>query len=96
MNDDTVMFTVKCMMTNNQAVAFHSMLKMMESCGQSGMSRIVGMYADGDGNFHPRFSSTFKCSEVKPLPEPLKKDDMYIYDEDYLVRMKQKMKGEKC
>ena len=31
------------------------MLKWMESCGNLGHSSIVGFYADGDGDFRPKF-----------------------------------------
>lgn len=34
---------------------FCSMLKWMESCGNIGHSSIVAFYADGDGDFRPKF-----------------------------------------
>ena len=34
---------------------FCSMLKQMESCGSLGHSSIVAFYADGDGDFRPKF-----------------------------------------
>lgn len=32
------------------------MLKHMEICGQVGHSAIIGFYADGDGDFRPKFT----------------------------------------
>ena len=34
---------------------FLAMLKYMENLGQVGSSRAVGIYADGDGDFRPKF-----------------------------------------
>lgn len=83
---DKVKFTVTCEMDRAQAMAFHSMLKQMELCGKIGATRIVGMYADGDGKFHPKFESTFQCDAILPnldlVRGIIKPAESYIYDED--------------
>ena len=46
-------FTVECEMEESWIQPFVSMLKRMEGDGQVGHSEVVGLYADGDGNFRP-------------------------------------------
>lgn len=48
-------FTVRITMQDRWIPHFLSMLKYMEQLGNSGCSRQVAIYADGDGDFHPRF-----------------------------------------
>jgi hypothetical protein len=35
---------------------FLGMLKLMQSFGSMGCSRVIGFYADGDGDFRPKFT----------------------------------------
>ena len=44
---------------------FCSMLHWMESCGNLGHSSIVGFYADGDGDFRPKFEFDRKYEQTK-------------------------------
>lgn len=44
---------------------FCSMLKWMETCGKIGHSSIVGFYADGDGDFRPKFEIDCDYEETK-------------------------------
>lgn len=40
-------------LTVPQALALSAMFKYWEQCGKWGMTREVGFYVDGDGNFRP-------------------------------------------
>lgn len=44
---------------------FCSMLKWMQSCGELGHSSLVGFYADGDGDFRPKFEIDREFEKVK-------------------------------
>ena len=50
-----VTFNIKVTMKERCVNDFCSMLKWMEYCGHLGHSSIVGFYADGDGDFRPKF-----------------------------------------
>lgn len=54
-DDKEVTFNVKCTMRKCWADEFISFLKHMESLGKAGCSRVVAFYADGDGDFRPKF-----------------------------------------
>ena len=51
-----VTFTITVAMKDRWVNDFCSMLKWMEDCGQLGHSSFVGFYADGDGDFRPKFA----------------------------------------
>lgn len=72
-------FTIECEMKDRWVPHFLGMLYQMERLGGQGSSRTVTLYADGDGDFRPRF----KCIKSnEPLPEaakPLKSDDGNTY-----------------
>ena len=46
---------------------FMSMLKYMEHLGKIGSSRHVGLFADGDGDFNPKFETGISFTEVEPV-----------------------------
>ncbi len=48
-------FNIKVTMNERWIDDFCSMLHWMESCGNLGHSSLVGFYADGDGDFRPKF-----------------------------------------
>lgn len=48
-------FNIKVTMEERWINDFCSMLDWMQSCGDIGHSSIVGFYADGDGDFRPKF-----------------------------------------
>ena len=56
--NEQVEFTVTCRMRRRWARAFLSMLKYMQWCGDAGHSSYVGLYADGDGDFRPKFTES--------------------------------------
>lgn len=51
-----VSFLVECEMSERWVPHFLGMLTQMQHLGNIGSSRTVGLYADGDGDFHPKFS----------------------------------------
>jgi hypothetical protein len=74
---------IKVTMRTRWIPHFIGMLKTMEWLGSVGSSRVVGLYADGDGDFRPKFE--FPQVEVAP---PIYGDDCkrkdaicdYFYD----------------
>lgn len=50
-----VTFSVQVTMKERWVDDFCSMLNWMETCGQIGHSSLVGFFADGDGDFRPKF-----------------------------------------
>lgn len=60
-----VEFNIKVTMNERWVNDFCSMLKWMEACGKMGHSSIVGFYADGDGDFRPKFEIDCDYEETK-------------------------------
>ena len=78
-------FTIYCDMGERWVAPFLSMLKRMQYLGGIGSSRIVGIYADGDGDFQPHFKWD---SDLPPERKPAR--DMggdYFYDADDCVTL---------
>lgn len=75
MQNDTE-FTIKCKMRARWVPHFLGMLKTMQQLGSLGSSRQVTLFADGDGDFRPKFEWD------KTLPEPAKSQtsETYYYD----------------
>ena len=67
-----VQFNIKVTMNERWVDDFCSMLKYMESCGNIGHSSVVGFYADGDGDFRPKFEIYHDYKQTKGY---WKKDD---------------------
>jgi len=65
-------FTIECEMSERWTPYFLAMLTHMQNLGNIGSSRIVCLYADGGGDFRPKFSWDEKFNElvdsVKPEP----------------------------
>jgi len=75
---EEVEFTVKCKMRRRWAIQFLSMLKCMQYYGGLGCSREVGMYADGDGDYHPKFEWDIDIdSDANPVRD---EDGNKLYD----------------
>ncbi len=80
-NTDTdTTFTIKCTMKYRWVPHFLSMLKYMQHLGGVGSSRVVAFYADGDGDFRPKFEWNKELlspsSEVRPVSDE-KGDRLY-------------------
>lgn len=55
MKEDIAEFTIKCRMKSRWVPHFLAMLNYMQQLGGLGGSRKVSLYADGDGDFRPKF-----------------------------------------
>lgn len=55
MKYETKEFTIKCRMSERWIPCFLGMLKSMQVLGNLGSSRWVRFYADGDGDYRPKF-----------------------------------------
>lgn len=70
-----VEFNIKVQMNERWVDDFCSMLKHMESYGNMGHSALIGFYADGDGDFRPKFeidrefNSTKGFTNVDTIPD---------------------------
>ena len=60
-------FTIQCEMKARWVPHFLAMLKYMQLLGNVGASRQVSLYADGDGDFRPKFKWNIALrSDAKP------------------------------
>ena len=64
-----VTFKIEVTMNERWVDDFCSMLHYMESCGNMGHSSMVGFYADGDGDFRPKFKIERDYNEKKGFLE---------------------------
>lgn len=67
--NEEITFTVTCTMRKRWAAQLVSMLKKMQYLGSIGSSRGITIYADGDGDFRPRFEVDQEIPEVEPASE---------------------------
>ncbi len=71
-------FVIKVEMQDRWVPHFLAMLKYMQFLGGIGSSRKVSFYADGDGDFRPKFEwSANLPSDSKPISD---KDGNRFYD----------------
>lgn len=59
-------FTIECEMKDRWVPHFLSMLEYMQHLGEIGSSRKVALYADGDGDFRPKFNYKVDAETVEP------------------------------
>lgn len=70
MSDLEQTFTITVTMRKRWIPHFLAMLKYMQILGQMGSSRRVSIYADGDGDFRPKFEWDDNLpSDAKPRNE---------------------------
>lgn len=63
-------FIIECEMKDRWVPHFLAMLRYMQQLGSRGSSRIVSLYADGDGDFRPKFQWKGTLSaEAKPVKD---------------------------
>ena len=82
-----VTFNIRVTMNERWVDDFCSMLKWMESCGNLGHSSLIGFYADGDGDFRPKFKIDREFEKTHGIwqhertdeQEPLQRPEV-IYD----------------
>lgn len=66
---EEVTFNIKVTMRERWVNDFCSLLKYMERCGMAGHSAFVGFYADGDGDFNPKFTFDIPFEEKNGIPQ---------------------------
>lgn len=77
---EKITFNIKVTMKERWANDFCSMLKYLEMCGNVGHSCVVGFYADGDGDFRPKFEIDREFEQKEGLRNTNKIDVEVIYD----------------
>lgn len=80
---EEIEFTIKCRMRRRWARPFLSMLNYMEWCGQAGHSSMIGLYADGDGDYRPKFEVA-EFEKFPPQPPMISNyaSDNVMFDSD--------------
>jgi len=73
-------FSVEIEMKDRWVPHFLGMLATMEALGNVGASRIVALYADGDGDYHPKFKWNADVEPTKRTEEPLDEQRAYLFD----------------
>lgn len=77
----TKTFTIECTMNERWIPYFMSFLKKMEYNGMIGHSGMVAMFADGDGDFLPKFKTDEQYYIVNPrVDEYYNKPPEFVYD----------------
>ena len=61
----TKRFTIDCEMSERWVNDFCSFLRQLERNGNIGHSSLIGFYADGDGDFRPKFSINVDYTETE-------------------------------
>lgn len=67
--DDNVTFNISVTMKERWIDHFCSMLRCMETFGNIGHSALVGFYADGDGDFRPKFEIDIPFEQLEGIPK---------------------------
>ncbi len=63
-------FTIDVEMNERWIPHFLSMLDYIETCGKIGTSRYAAIYADGDGDFQPKFKiKGVEWEDVEPFSD---------------------------
>lgn len=72
-----ITFTITATMPEDWADYFCSFLKKMQVYGAIGHSGVLSFYADGDGDFRPKFEIEHEWNHVEPSTEQF---SISIYD----------------
>lgn len=72
-------FTIECEVPERWVDDFCAMLNSMQSFGNLGHSGVVGIYADGDGDFRPKFNIQTEW-DITRATKLEKFNPMTIYD----------------
>lgn len=75
---DNVTFTVTCTMRPRWVPHFLGMLKRMQYLGAIGSSRNTTIFADGDGDFRPKFE--WSCEDYVPAEPVSDKGGNALFD----------------
>lgn len=68
---DRIEMTVKLQVTPAQGLTLQAMFEHWNLLSSMGSSRYVGLFVDGDGNFHPKAQVSFD-GEIPELTEELR------------------------
>ena len=64
-------FNIEVTMEERWIDYFCSFLKYMQSCGDMGHSAEVSLYADGDGDFRPKFEFDIEYEKKDGIPRDM-------------------------
>jgi len=67
--------TIECEMKDRWVPQFLALLQRMQFMGNMGSSRTLGFYADGDGDFRPKFTVDGKNIKDMETANPVYDDD---------------------
>lgn len=73
-------FTLECKMEERWIPYFLAFLEDMQAYGYMGHSEILGFYADGDGDFRPKFTIKEIKYQRPKFPFYKKEINLNIYD----------------
>lgn len=77
--------------TEPQAIALETLLRIWVVLGSQGASRWTAFYADGDGNFHPKITVNGKAPEattlidIKKCWQQTSEGEMFLIDFDSIA-----------
>lgn len=74
MTENDVNITIKCVMSARWAPYFLGMLRQMQRLGSIGSSRKVVFFADGDGDFRPKFEWTIDVPIADGIDARIRED----------------------
>lgn len=81
MGTENKTFTVECTMNERWIPCFMSFLKKIEHNGAVGHSGMVAIFADGDGDFRPKFVTNEKYHIIAPRTDRFyNKPPEFVYD----------------
>lgn len=75
-----VEFTITCKMRARWVPTFLKALRRMQWCGEIGTSRSVTVFADGDGDFRPRFGWSDELPMDDGQEDTARDNDGWFYD----------------
>ena len=70
-------FTIDCEMPERWVNDFCSFLRQLESNGNIGHSSLIGFYADGDGDFRPKFNINVDYTKTEGRDTSLSPEVMF-------------------
>ena len=73
-------FNIKCTMSERWVDEFCSMLRLMERDGNIGHSEIIAFFADGDGDFNPKFEIGIDYNNIPRIDCATKKEITRMFD----------------
>ena len=75
-----ITFNIKATMEERWIKHFIGFLKRMELDGNIGHSEMLAFYADGDGDFRPKFETNVEVKELSRIPIKEIKTPILVFD----------------